>query len=67
METFLRERGMRLIMYLDDMLVVCNSQEKLRENVLLIKDCFGILGLTINEKKSQLEPLQEMMFLGYHV
>ena len=31
---FLRERGMRLIIYLDDMLVICNSQEELRENVL---------------------------------
>ena len=29
---------MRMIIYLDDMLVVCNSQEELRECVLLIKD-----------------------------
>ena len=64
---FLRERGMRLIIYLDDMLVICNSQEELRENVLLMKDLFGVLGLTINEKKSQLEPSQEIAFLGYQL
>ena len=37
--------------YLDNMLVVCNSQEELRECVLLITDFFGILGFTINEHK----------------
>ena len=58
---------MRLIIYLDDMLVICDSQEELRENVLLIKDLFGVLGLTINEKKSQLEPSQEIVFMGYQL
>ena len=48
---FLRERGIRLIIYLDNMLVICNSQEELRENVLLIKDLFGVLGSTINGKR----------------
>ena len=50
---FLRERGMRLIIYLDEMLVVSKSQEEVRECVLLIRDLFGSLGLTINKKKSQ--------------
>ena len=37
------------------MLVVCISQEELRGNILLIKDLFGVLTLTHNKKKLQLE------------
>ena len=63
--SFLRERGMRLIIYLDDILVISSSQEEAREYVLLIRDLFSSLGLIINEKKSQLVPSQEVVFLGY--
>ena len=62
---FLRERGMRLIIYLDDILVISSSQEEAREYVLLIRDLFSSLGLINNEKKSQLVPSQEVVFLGY--
>ena len=61
---FLRERGMRLIIYLDNMLVISSSQEEAKEYVFLIRDLFGSLGLIINERKSQLEPSQEVVFLG---
>ena len=44
--------------YLDNMLVVCNSQEELRECILLIKDFFGILGFTINEHNDNMCLLQ---------
>ena len=61
---FLREKGIRLIIYLDDILVMCESQEELTKQVNLIQDLFAVLGLTINIKKSQLSPVQELVFLG---
>ena len=63
----LRERGIRLIIYLDDILVLCNSRETLLSQLSLTKDLFQCLGLTINLKKSQLEPTQEIVFLGLHL
>ena len=61
---FLRERGIRLIIYLDDLLILCNCQDTLLSQLELIKDLFQTLGLLINNKKSQLEPSQEIVFLG---
>ena len=49
---FVREKGMRLIIYLDNILVMCESQEELTKQVNLIQDLFAVLGLTINIKKS---------------
>ena len=58
---FLKEKGMRLIIYLDDILVMCECQEELTRQVNLIQDLFSVLGLTINSKKSQLSPVQELI------
>ena len=41
---FLREKGMRLIIYLDDILVMCQCQEELTRQVNLIQDLFSVLG-----------------------
>ena len=35
--------------------------------VNLIQDLFSVLGLTINSRKSQLSPVQELIFLGHQV
>ena len=61
---FLRERGIRLIIYLDDLLISCSCRDTLLSQLELIKDLFQTLGLHINNKKSQLEPSQEIVFLG---
>ena len=64
---FLRERGIRLIIYLDNILACCSNKETLLSQLNLIKDLFQCLGLTINLKKSQLQPTQEIVFLGLHL
>ena len=33
----------------------------------MIQDLFSVLGLTINSKKSQLSPVQEIIYLGHQV
>ena len=63
----LRERGIHLIIYLDDLLILCDCPKALKIQVALIKDLFQSLGLLINEKKSQLIPTQEIVFLGLGV
>ena len=63
----LQEMGMRLIAYIDDILVLAESRE------LLINQAAGMcyllenLGFLINQKKSILEPSQTMEFLGFTV
>jgi len=64
---FLRERGIRLIIYLDDLLVLCNCPHILMSQVSFIKDLFQALALLINDKKSQLTPTQDIVFLGLRV
>jgi len=64
---FLRERGIRLIIYLDDMIILCNCRETLTNQLEFIRDLFQELGLLINNKKSQLVPSQEIVFLGLEI
>ena len=63
----LRETGMRLIAYIDGILVLAKSKE------LLVNQAAGMcyllenLGFLVNQKKSILEPSQTMEFLGFTV
>jgi hypothetical protein len=64
---FLRRIGIRMIIYLDDCLILNQDKERLlqdRDTVLWI---FQMLGLIINWKKSCLIPQQQMEFLGFQV
>ncbi|KAK6034742.1 reverse transcriptase [Cooperia oncophora] len=60
----LRSRGIRLIVYLDDWLIIDEDKESLSSKISQITMLLKNLGLTINEKKSQLEPSQVVEFLG---
>ena len=64
---FLRERGIKLINYLDDLLIISSCPEILLAQINLIRELFQILGLIINETKSQMTPTQEIVFLGFHL
>lgn len=63
----MRKLGMRVIIYLDDCLIMNQDRERLlkdRDTALFI---FQMLGLVINWKKSQLIPCQQIEFLGFRV
>lgn len=64
---FLREKGITVIIYLGNMLVMHKSQEELLKQVNLIWDPHASLGLTINKKTSQLSPVQEIIFLHHQI
>ena len=62
--SLLRRLGIRLVIYLDDLLIMASSKESLetaRDTVMFL---FYHLGLTINLKKSVLIPSQTVEFLG---
>ena len=64
---FLRERRIRLIIYLDDLLIISSSPQSLTTQINLIQELFQALGLVINKNKSHMVPTQEIVFLGFHL
>ena len=61
---FLRERDMRLIIYLDDILMLGEDPASLNTQLCSLQELFQALGLVINREKSQLRHTQEITFLG---
>ena len=59
----LRRIGIRIVIYLDDMLIIGRTREEtiaLRDTVILLLQC---LGFVINQKKAVMAPVQEIEFL----
>ena len=63
----LRHHGVRLILNLDEMLLMAHSQEELKEQLQLVISLLGLLGFVINQKKSQLLSTQLIQYLGFLV
>ena len=57
-------RGIRLLRYLDDWLVLSSSEKKSKESVRELLSLCRTLGIVINEKKSDLVPSQSAKYLG---
>ena len=62
--SILRQRGIRLIVYLDDILLMALSVEQVLEHAASTLNLLGRLGFTVNYLKSVLVPSQQMEFLG---
>ena len=61
----LRKLGIRLILYLDDMLVMAAAKEEVRKHLATALELLIALGFVINMKKSVTHPEQVMKFLGF--
>ena len=61
---FLRERGVRLIIYIDDILIMAQSQALAYQHLLLTLDVLELVGFLVNYTKSITSPTQEIDFLG---
>ena len=57
-------RGIRLLLYLDDWLVLSSSEKKAKESIRELLSLCRTLGIVINEKKSDLVPSQSAKYLG---
>ena len=62
--TPLRGQGVRLVVYLDDILLISPSYVRCLEEVNLLATHLLKLGFVLNLKKSELAPTQEKTFLG---
>ena len=60
----LRLRGMRVLNYLDDWLILAQSRSQLIEHRAILLDHLENLGITVNWAKSSLNPSQTIPFLG---
>ena len=61
----LRRQGIRLVIFLDDMLVLAQAKGDLVAWMDQIAQLFSLLGLSVNLEKSQLTPAQQIQFLGF--
>ena len=57
-------RGIRLLRYLDDWLVLSSSEKKAKQSIRELLSLCHTLGIVINEKKSDLMPSQSAKYLG---
>ena len=57
-------RRIRLLRYLDDWLVLSSSEKKAKESIRELLSLCRTLGIVINEKSSDLVPLQSAKYLG---
>ena len=57
-------RGIRLLRYLDDWLVLSSLEKKAKESIRELLSLCRTLGIVINEKKSDLVPSQSAKYLG---
>lgn len=61
---FLRTQNVRLVVYLDDWLVVNQSKNQLYQDRKKCLDLLNSLGFLINREKSSLVPTQNLIYLG---
>lgn len=64
MIAYLREKGLRVHHYLNDILLLANSQQLLLQHRGILISTLHQFGWIINWNKSSLEPTQSMIFLG---
>ena len=60
----LRRRGVRLIVYLDDILIIAKTQAQSLRYTNLVKQVLKAHGFCLNDKKSVAVPSQRLEFLG---
>lgn len=63
----LRRLGVKLIIYLDDILILSRSKEKLVQSRNTTLFLLQMLGFMINWKKSMLDAVQVISFLGFEI
>lgn len=62
-----RSNGMRLIIYMDDLLLMAETEELCKSQLHWMLDLMNRLGLMVNWEKSELAPTRTIGFLGHQV
>ena len=63
--SLLRKLGIRVILYLDDMLIMAESQEEAKRHLATALELLVCLGFVVNTRKSVFSPSQSLEFLGF--
>ena len=63
----MRSKGIRMIIYLDDILVLAKSRDQLTDNLTVVAKQLEHLGFALNRKKCVWSPTQTIEFLGFMV
>jgi len=63
----LREKGIRCVIYLDDLLIIAETREKANEHTREARRFLESLGWTINYAKSELTPTRTITYLGFAI
>ena len=63
----LRSQGLRMVVYLDDVLLMASSEELIGQHLTLLVSWLEELGFIINKDKSVMEPGHQIEFLGLTV
>ena len=63
----LRELGLHLVIYIDDILIMAETESLLKDHIIAVIYLLENLGFVINHPKSVLTPTQEIEFLGFTV
>ena len=64
---FLRKRGIRLVLYLDDMLIIGSTPQETHLFTQMAMNLLESLGFIINKEKSVLTPTRIITFLGFTI
>ena len=62
---FLHKRGVRMILYLDDFLILGSTYQEVQSHTAMAVSLLESLGFTVNLEKSCLIPTQIITFLGF--
>ena len=60
----LRKNGVRILLYIDDLLIIAASEEIAKQHVQMLLKEVARFGFLLNEKKSNLLPSQTFVYLG---
>ena len=63
----LRQLGVRMIVYIDDILILAESKELARDHAIGLVYLLENLGFAVSKAKCQLEPTRTIEFLGFSV
>lgn len=62
--SFLRQQGLRIVVYHDDILIIGHSKIAAKRAVTIVVDLLESLGFVIQEEKSVREPSQSLEYIG---
>ena len=65
--TYLRSKGARSVIYIDDILLMAQTEESARVHTAITLDLLEALGFLVNYPKFQLNPAQSIEFLGFQI